>query len=119
MALVDMKRTEADMKSGMDAMPAMADGQYPYGLNICLDKEELAKLGITKLPEIGAEFKGLICAQVTRISQSADMTMGDESMSISLQITEMEIQEEPSHPGGESESATTEKAEFKTLLSGI
>lgn len=119
MALVDMKRTEADMKSGMDAMPAMPDGQYPYGLNICLDKEELAKLGITKLPEIGAEFKGLICAQVTRISQSADMCMGDESMSMSLQITEMEIMEEPSDSEDGSESSTTEKAEFKTLLSGI
>ncbi|NCX88035.1 MAG: hypothetical protein EBX02_02815, partial [Betaproteobacteria bacterium] len=42
-----MKRTEADMRSEADAMPVSPDGgQYPYGLNICLDKDELEKLGI-------------------------------------------------------------------------
>ena len=120
MSLVDMKRTEADMKSEMDCVPCSPDGsQYPYGLNICLDKDELDKLGITKLPEIGAEFHGIFVAQVTRISQSADMNMGDESMSMSLQITMLDIKEEAPHPGEGTETVKDEAREFRTLLSGI
>ena len=117
MALTDMKRDAADMESEDDAMPADDEGQYPYGLNICLDKDELDKLGITKLPAIGAEFHGIFVAQVTRISQSADMSMGDESMSMSLQITMLDIKEEAPHPGEENETIKDERKEFKTLLS--
>lgn len=121
MMLVDMKRTEADMESGPAAMP---DAMYPYGLNICLDKDELDKLGITKLPLIGREFHGIFVASVTRISQSADLNMGDESMSMSLQITMLDLKEEAIHPGEEFETIKDERQEFKTqefktLLSGI
>ena len=58
MALVDMKRDAADMAAEENAMPADDEGQYPYGLNICMDKDELDKVGITSLPDIGAEFHG-------------------------------------------------------------
>tara|TARA_R110000868_G_scaffold299121_1_gene559350 strand:- start:85 stop:447 length:363 start_codon:yes stop_codon:yes gene_type:complete len=120
MALVDLKRAEADETSESAAMPIGPDGgQYPYGCCICLDKDELDKLGITKLPEIGAEFHGVFVAQVTRISQSADMGMCDESMSMSLQITMLEIKEEAAHPGEGTETAKDEAREFRTLLSGI
>ena len=118
MALVDLKRLEADEESGPEAMPAGPEGeQYPYGCQICLDKDELDKLGITALPEIGVEFHGLFVAQVTRISQSADMNMGDESMSMSLQITMLDIKEEPKHAGEDAETTKDEQREFKTLLS--
>jgi len=117
MALTDMKRDAADMESEDDAMPADDEGQYPYGLNICLDKDELDKVGITKLPAIGAEFTGSFVAQVTRISQSADMSGSDESMSMSLQITMLDLAQEADHAGESTETPQAERKESKTLLS--
>lgn len=116
MALIDMKRDSADEKAEMDAYPADGEGQYPYGLNICLDKDELDKLGITKLPPIGCEFHGIFVACVTRISQTADIGMYDDSMSMSLQITMLDLKEEAAHPGEESETIKDVRKEFKTLL---
>lgn len=114
MALVDMKRSEPDDKAGVAAYP-VAEGGYPYGLVISLDKDELAKLGITKLPEMGAEFHGLFVACVTRIEQSAN-EYGDH-MSMSLQITMLDMKEEPEHPGEGNETAADEAREFRSLLS--
>ena len=115
MALIDMKRDKADETSEMAAMPADNEGQYPYGLCISLDKDELDKLGITSLPPIGAEFHLVAVGQVTRINQSADKNM-DEERSMSIQITMMEAKYEPPHPGEEKETATDEQRETKTLL---
>ena len=111
--MIDMKRSEADMASEADAIPADV-GQYPYGLCINMDKDELDKLGITELPAIGAEVHLVAVGTVTRISQSTGM---DESMSMSVQITMMDAKVEPAHEGEESETPKDEMKEFKTLLS--
>ena len=65
--MVDMKRSKPDDESGETAMPAGPDGeQYPWGLQINLQSEDLAKLGIQDLPAIGAEimghFRGIVTA---------------------------------------------------------
>ena len=62
---------------------------YPYGLMISLGHEELAKLGIDDLPEVGAEMmiqcKVKVCSTVEHEDQNG------ERNHMSLQITDMAI----------------------------
>ena len=117
--MVDMKRSAADMKSKETAMAAGPDGeQYPYGLCINLDKDELDKLGITTLPPIGCEVHMMCVGTVTRVLQSASQTpMGsDEQTSMAIQITMMSAAVEAPHPGEENETAADEMREMPTIL---
>lgn len=92
--LVDMTYTKAELKEERKEMAVGTDGQpnpYPWGLCIRLEKEELSKLGITKLPEIGAEVYFMAVGKVTSVSQSASETR-DEETCVGLQITGMKVQ---------------------------
>lgn len=69
----------------------MNDGpEYPYGLRICLGTDELKKLGIEKLPELGKEIaisaKGTVCA----VSENENLY--GKNQSLDLQITDMELE---------------------------
>lgn len=89
--LVDMARTDADKKAAQKRMEAMmeSDGpDYPYGLSLCLGKDELEKLGITDLPDVGDEMHIYAVAKVTNVHQSASES-GDDSRGITLQICQM------------------------------
>ena len=81
---------------------------YPYGLVISLNKEDLAKFGITELPDILAEVHIQAVGNVTYRSQS------QTSLDVAIQITDMDLVVETPHPGEDSE---TEAKEFKTLFS--
>lgn len=115
--MVDMKREASDMEAGPSAMPA-DEGQYPYGLCINLDKDELDKLGITTLPTVGTEVHISAVGKVTRVSQSASESGAgvDEKTSIAIQITMMSAAVEAPHPGEGKETAADEMRESKTLL---
>lgn len=87
MALINMKQ-----KAEREEMPGEVETdepKYPYGLCINLDKEQLEKLGITALPQVGATM--MIMAKAYVKSTSAYETQGGKDMSIGLQITDMEI----------------------------
>ncbi len=87
MAMINMKQ-----KAEREEMPGeveMDEPKYPYGLCINLDKEQLDKLGITSLPQVGAQMTIMAKAYVK--STSAYETQGGKDMSIGLQITDMEI----------------------------
>lgn len=90
--LVSMQRTDAEKEAAEEACKAMpCEGpDYPWGLCINLGKDELAKLGVKKLPGVGAEFQLVAHVCVTRVSQSASQD-GEDSMGIELQITEMAL----------------------------
>ena len=96
--LISMKRTPEDKRedAGEAApMEAMAP-DYPWGLCIHLDKDELDKLGITDLPKVGTKLNLEAAVVVTSVRQSAAMAMGqdpDESVSIDLQITDLYVGE--------------------------
>ena len=62
---------------------------YPYGLCITLDAEQLDKLGITALPKVGSTM--MIKAKAYVKSTGAYETQGGNDMTMSLQITDMEI----------------------------
>ena len=113
--LKDMKRNESDEKAEAAAMPADNEGQYPYGLCISLDKDELDKLGL-ELPRIGTEFHGEFIGVVTRLSEVAGNDMnGGEERSMSIQITMLDMKPEVEQPG-EKDTPKVERRERTTLL---
>lgn len=89
---VSMKRTEADKRGDkLEAAPMEATApDYPWGLCIHLDKDELDKLGMGKLPAIGATFTLAGTVKATRVSQSAAED-SEESTSVDFQITDLAI----------------------------
>lgn len=116
--MVDMKMSKADMEK--EAPTAAGPGErepYPYGLCLNLDKASLAKLGFSELPEVGEEFYIMAVGKVTNVNQSASEN-GDHS-SMSIQITEMCVDNEPTHKGEKTETRKAESREkgAKTVLS--
>src|SRR5690348_9641609 len=91
MKIVDMSRTPAEKKAAQEryAIPSDAGPDYPYGLCLSLGKDELAKLGIEELPEVGDEFHLYAVACVTRVSQTASKDTGEDSKGVELQITQL------------------------------
>lgn len=90
--LVDMKipkKTKAEMKS--DCMPCSPSSQdrYPYGLEIRLDDESMAKLGID-LPAVGKEVTITAKAMVEEAS-SRETQEGGPKLSCTLQITKLKV----------------------------
>lgn len=89
MKLVDMARTPAEQKAAQDRYTIDDKGpDYPWGLCLDLCQDELSKLGIEGLPEVGDEMHIYAVAKVTRVSQSASES-GDDSRGVTLQICEM------------------------------
>ena len=94
--LVSMKRTKAEVKE-MSAPTAMDDEQYPYGLRISLQNDELEKLGIDKLPGVGDTFE-LEAIVVVKSVSAGQSEGGEKRRSIELQITEMCLETEGEAP---------------------
>ena len=91
--IVSMKRTKEDKRAdaGSTAPIEALAPDYPYGLVLNLDKDELDKLGIKKLPKAGSEFLLTAKAKVTRVNQSA-VEGEDDQNNVALQITDMGIE---------------------------
>lgn len=106
--MVSMERTKAEKKKAEDRCTAMpCDGpDFPWGLNLNLGKDELDKLGIDKLPDVGAEVCITAVCCVTRVSQSASQG-GDDSKGVELQITSMAVEPEAEEPTGFQKKAST------------
>jgi hypothetical protein len=107
--LIDMKRSAPDPDSGPAAMPVNPEGeQYPYGLQITLCDEELAKLGISAMPAVGTEVHGTFAGMIT----SARQEPGEEGeQSLSIQIMYLGLKAEKPHPGEGKETAADESRE--------
>lgn len=94
MGMVSMKRTAADKRADkmeQASVEAIAP-DYPYGLCIHLDKDELDKLGLgDSLPKVGTEFVWTVKATVTAARQSVSTsTRGDDDyISVDFQITDI------------------------------
>ena len=90
--LISMKRTPEDMRKDMgETAPVTSIApDYPYGLCIHLDKDELDKLGMRQLPDVGSEFPICASVRVTCVRKSA-VEGADEETSVDLQITAMAV----------------------------
>jgi hypothetical protein len=88
MSMVNMKS-----KVEREEMPGEVDAdgpRYPYGLCIRLGKDELAKIGMTTLPNVGTGMN--LMARATVKSVSSYDTQGEGAdMSVELQITDLEL----------------------------
>lgn len=96
MKLADMAYTKAELKAEAKEGCVGSNGQpssYPWGLCIRLESEELAKLGIKALPNVGDEIHIMAVAKVTGVNQSAREGQDDET-SVALQITMMQVMPE-------------------------
>ena len=93
MKLINMKRTKTEKKeSTKDCAPCSSSSteEYPYGLEIRLEKETLKKLGIDVDDiAIGRKLTVEATAKVTNLNKS--LSVSNDSSSMSLQITDMAI----------------------------
>lgn len=88
MDLISMKK--APEREEMSGEYEYDEPAYSYGLCLHLGKEELEKLGITALPEVGSEMMVHAMAYVKTVSARQNQD-GDE-MSLELQITDMALE---------------------------
>lgn len=97
--MIDMKRmpepkpaTGGTMLTESAHRPEAEEPQYPWGLEIRLEKDELAKLGISEsnLPQVGALMKMAAYARVTSV-RVEKMQGGGNEVCVSLQIEQMEL----------------------------
>lgn len=103
MALVDLKLSKADQKEEAAGVEVSAP-EYPYGLSLNIDKDELDKLGVVDLPEVGDEFHVVAVGKVTAVHASAGSN--GKSAGMNLQITSMEL----TGAGEDSEDANADEA---------
>ena len=114
--LVDMAYTKAEMKEEKREMTVGQPSPYPWGLCLSMEKDQLDKLGITKLPEVGSEMHLMCVAKVTSVNQSARENEFEESR-VGLQITMMQVllKESAADEKGERETPASEARETKNL----
>ena len=106
--LVDLKMSKKDMAE--EASPMADQSQYPYGVCLNLDTDELKKLGIKDLPAVGDEYHIHAVGEVTSVSEQD--TGSGESRSLRIQITMLQlVHEDESEAEESSESPADEEAE--------
>lgn len=96
--MVDMASTSAEIKEEKAEVASGSDiPRYPWGLQIRLEKPDLDKLGMDKLPSVGDEFHIVAVGRVTSVSQEyRDST--DESKCVSIQLVMMQVMNEGQEP---------------------
>lgn len=115
MPLTDLKYTKADIREEAKEMKVGASPdlpQYPWGLQIRLEDEELTKLGIDT-PAVGDEWHMVCTACVTAVSET-QMADGTSERCVTLQIEMMAVvdQESADEDAGEAETPKAEVAEM-------
>lgn len=92
MNMIDLKRTKAERKEAKDmCVPSPSADDYPYGLCINLQEDELDKLGLDDLPKAGAKVSLQAVAVVKEVSQRT-VDGGKESRRLELQIQQLAIE---------------------------
>ena|SRR5258708_16478135 len=117
MALVDLRLSKKDQQEEMS--PEISPPDYPTGLSIYIDKDELDKLGLSDALDIGDECRITAVGKVTQVSKNASEHREDES--IRIQITSLEVVPEAEDEGeaAPEEGAAAEAGEVegaKTLM---
>lgn len=108
--MIDLKRTAKELKKD-GPKESYKPPEYSYGTQIRLENEELDKLGMKELPDVG--YEGTIKAKVKVISarQSASEKSGEDRC-VELQIVAMDLKINDSDDGDEGTSHD-EKAKSK------
>jgi hypothetical protein len=85
MGLSEEKRNH---KAAEEAMPSKPP-KYPYGLNIRLEAEQIAALGLDEMPDAGDKLHMMAHGVVDTVSAGLNSSEGP---SISIQITALSIE---------------------------
>lgn len=90
--LVSMKLKPREKEATDRIYPSMSstEPEYPWGLQITLEEEQLKALGITALPKVGATVTITARAEICRTAEYDSQGDG-EQRSIGLQITEIAL----------------------------
>ena len=94
--LIDMKRPKPKKEKSPETISSPYHEDYPYGLQITLQKEELDKLGITAASfDVGKSVSFSASGKVTAVRQAVNKNTNskspDESASVEIQITELSL----------------------------
>lgn len=98
-----------NMKEAPLSTEANAEGkdEYPYGLRIYLEEDQLKKLEIKGLPDLGDEIMFVARAKIVNVSdRQPENEHEDSKRSVGLQIVEMNL------GGDKSESKPKEEVLF-------
>ena len=90
--MVNLAYTKADLaEEKLEDQPGGSQSKYPWGLNITLDDETLAKLGIdVNVVKSGQTMDAHITLKVTGTSTSM-MASGDNEACVNCTITDMDL----------------------------
>ena len=97
MALTSMKRTKAEVKKDMPDSIGTSEEEYPYGLRLTFNTEEIAKLGIS-MPEVGTEVSIVAVATVASVLEREYEGEGEKVQNFDLQITDLALDAEGMTP---------------------
>jgi len=87
----DLKNMQARIKPRDDkSMIQDTTPDFPFGLRLHLDKEQMAILGMAELPEVDSKVMIHAKAFVSFVSESKD-SEGEVNMHFDLQITDMAL----------------------------
>lgn len=88
MKMVSMKLSAADKKSEMDGPVVGEAPDYPYGLELRFDGDQLKKLGLDQ-PAVGDEFEITAKAVVTMYRETATSGNAKPDCEANVQITDL------------------------------
>jgi hypothetical protein len=110
--LRDMKLSKAQKKETMPMAVSADSPEYPYGLRITLDSAALDKLGMSKMPKVGAKMSLEAVGVITSVSQHE--SKDHDSRSVEIQLQELGVEnDEPMTAAERRESA---RSGFNALL---
>lgn len=89
MKLVNMKESKDKKTSDIESMPAESS-RYPYGLQISLDTDTLAKLGLDEMPKPGQKMMLMAIGEAVSVSVYKRQD-GKENKNVSFQITDLAL----------------------------
>ena len=100
--MASMKKAHKDSEGmGASVAPASPDEEYPYGLRLRLENEELEKLGLSELPEVGKRCKIMAEGVVESVSSNESKGSDGNRKSVEIQVTGMKIDKADSAEGTE------------------
>lgn len=86
---IDMKLNVSD-NTAANQEPEFQKPEYPHGLRIYLEKEQLSRLNMSEDPEVGKELELVAKVKVVAVSQD-ELKGGGEHKNVTLQITDMNL----------------------------
>lgn len=97
--LIDMKRPpEKKRKEQAEIAMTSSEPAYPYGLQLQLENEQLDKLGLKTLPDVGGRVKIEAVGTITEASEHDSQQRGKRRR-LEIQIKKLALAEAPGSTG--------------------